>query len=340
LAIDVGAEAINRSNYTTSGFTRLALDNLANADGSLDTIEIWASSNMSGTKVGTLYLVSGTTYECRDSETIGDVTAGSKQSFTGLDCDVVTNDVVAAYWSGGYMERDSSGYAGVRYVSGDQLTIDNQADYSALMADDAMSLYGTGTAGGGATEKTGSDTGAGADAKASGSPLAAINGSETGSGADSLPSRDITLPESGSGVDALVSLQTPAAKTASDTGYGVEGTPLSGATLAAVDTGAGVDALVSLQMPAAKTSSDAGSGVEAVPVYSAVLVGSESGSGVEAFIARLLAAAEAGCGAEASEIGGGGLLKHLFASELGEGADGLTAKIEIPTKGGGMRLWT
>jgi len=108
--------------------------------------------------------------------------------------------------------------------------------------------------------------------------------------------------DSGSGADALVSLQTPAAKTASD-------------------TGAGVDACVSVQTPAAKTASDAG-------------------SGVEAFIARLLAAAETGYGAEASEIGGGGLLRHLFASELGEGADGLTAKIEKPNKGGGMRLWT
>jgi len=144
--------------------------------------------------------------------------------------------------------------------------------------------------------------------------------SDTGGGADWLPARDIALPDSGSGVDAFVSLQTPAAKTASDNGYGV-------------------DALVSLQTPVAKTASDSGAGVEAIPVPAAFLAGSESGSGIEAFIARLLAAAETGYGAEASEIGGGGLLKHLFASELGEGTDGLTAKIEKPTKGGGMRLW-
>jgi hypothetical protein len=164
-----------------------------------------------------------------------------------------------------------------------------------------LAIYCTYTpGGGGATEKSDSDSGAGAEAKASGNPLAAISGAESGSGADSLPARDITLPESGSGVDALVSLQTPAAK----------------------------------------TSSDVGSGVEATPVHGAVLADVESGAGVEAFIARLLAAAESGYGAEASEIGGGGLLKHLFASELGEGADGLTVKIEIPNKGGGMRLWT
>jgi hypothetical protein len=88
-----------------------------------------------------------------------------------------------------------------------------------------------------------------------------------------------------------------------------------------------------------KTSSDTGSGVEAIAIPGAVLADVESGSGFEAFITRLLTAAEAGYGTEASEIGGGGLLKHLFAGELGEGADGLTAKIEIPTKGGGMRLW-
>jgi len=185
-----------------------------------------------------------------------------------------------------------------------------------------ISLYCTYTpSGGGATEKSDSDSGAGADARASANPVAAISGAESGSGADSLPARDIALPEAGSGVDALVSLQTPAAKTSSD-------------------AGSGFDAFVSLQIPQPKTSSDAGYGVEAMLAYSAVLAGGDSGSGVEAFIARLLAAAEAGYGAEASEIGGGGLLKHLFASELGEGADGLTAKIEIPNKGGGMKLWT
>lgn len=202
------------------------------------------------------------------------------------------------------------------------------------------SIYCTYTAGGGATEKFGADTGTGADAKASGSPAAAVSGSEAGSGADALPARDITLPETGSGVDALVSLQMPAAKNSSDTGSGVEDVPLSSAVLAGSESGSGVDALVSLQMPAAKTSSDNGSGVEGLPIHGAMLVGSESGSGIEAFIARLLAAAESGYGAEASEIGGGGLLKNLFASELGEGADGLTAKIEMSTKGGGMRLWT
>jgi len=105
------------------------------------------------------------------------------------------------------------------------------------------------------------------------------------------------------------------------------------------DIGSGTDAYVSLQTPAAKSSSDAGSGVEGTPMPSAILAGSETGSGIEALVARLLAAVDTGCGVEVV-VEVGGLFKNLFATELGEGSDLLTAKIEMPTKGGGMKLWT
>jgi hypothetical protein len=217
---------------------------------------------------------------------------------------------------------DTGGDDNYYYVNANYGTHPDSPSWNQSSVKRQFSIYCTYTpGGGGATEKQSSDAGAGADSKASANPVAALSGAESGGGVDSLPGRDIALPEAGSGADALVSLQTPAAKTASD-------------------TGSGVDALVSLEVPQAKTSSDVGSGVEAVPVYSAALADVESGSAVEAFIARLLAAAEAGYGAEASEIGGGGLLKHLLAGELGEGLDGLTAKIEKPNKGGGMKLWT
>jgi hypothetical protein len=320
LAIDIGTEPFDGSGFGAYPYTWLEVANPANADGTLDTVQAWWKYNGTGVKVGTFYLVSGTDYKCRDSELIGDVVSGSAQEYTGLSIDVATDDYIGEHVVTGGIERSDSGGSGLYYASGEHIDPGDQATFT-LIASHKVALYGTGTEGGGATEKTGSDTGAGADVKASGSPLAAINSSETASGADSLPSRDIALPDSGAGVDACVSLQTPAAKTASD-------------------SGSGVDACVSVQTPVAKSAADTGSGAEAVPVPAAFLAGSESGAGIEAFIARLLAAAETGYGAEASEIGGGGLLKHLFASELGEGADGLTAKIEKPTKGGGMRLWT
>lgn len=104
------------------------------------------------------------------------------------------------------------------------------------------------------------------------------------------------------------------------------------------DTGSGADAYVSLETPEAKSSSDIGSGVEGTPVPSAVLTGSETGAGIEALAARLLAAFDTGSGIEVAQLVG--LLKELFASELGRGLDLLVAKIEMPTKGGGMKLWT
>jgi len=325
LAIDIGTAAIDRdSAQNIKDYTMVEGSNPANADGTIDTGEIWLYNKSGSVDIyfGT-FSASGNVLTCRDSESVGDVVTGSKQTFTGLTIAVVTGDYLGTTsknpW-GANIEGDVSGGVGRWYKVGEYIDPNDSATFT-WGAGVILSLYGTGTEGGGATEKFGADTGVGADARASGNPAAAINGGEAGSGADALPFREIALPDSGSGADAFVSLQTPAAKTASD-------------------TGAGVDALVSLQVPAAKTASDNGSGVEAVPIPGAILAGSESGSGVEAFIARLLAAAETGCGAEASEIGGGGLLKHLFASELGEGADGLTAKIEKPTKGGGMRLWT
>jgi len=106
------------------------------------------------------------------------------------------------------------------------------------------------------------------------------------------------------------------------------------------DTGSGADAYVSLETPEAKSSSDIGSGVDDTPKPSASLAGSETGSSIDALIARLLASFDAGAGIEISGVEIQGLLQDLFASEQGEGLDSLTAKIEMPTKGGGMKLWT
>jgi hypothetical protein len=296
LAIDIGAAAIDRSLYLTVTWTRIDKNNPANADGTIDTVEIWAYSDLSDCEVATFIDEGSNVLSTRDSETLGSVTSGSKQTFSGLDMDVQTGDYIGIHSSAGNIERDNSG-DGYWYAAVDYIPCSSQGFN--FTADRSLSFYGMGTEGGGATEKQSSDTGTGADARTSGNPLVAIGGSETGSGVDALPARDIALPDSGAGVDALVSLQTPSAKTSSDTG----------------------------------------SGVEVVATQDAVLADSESGSGIEAFIARLLTAAENGYGAEASAVGSG-QFKELFSSELGEGADGLTAKIEMPTKGGGMRLWT
>jgi len=280
-AIDIGAAATDRAASGAIGNeTFIFAENPANDNGAITSVEFYCTGALVDCEVATFENVSGDNFTTRDSETIGAVASGSKQTFSGLDMDVETGDYIGVYASDGDFELDLSG-DGFRYKDGDQIPCTN-ATFSSLVANRTYSLYGEGGTAG-VTEKSSSDTGAGADAKASGNPIA---------------------------------------------------------TLVKAETGSGVDAVDSLETPEAKSSSDAGSGAEGTPVQSAILAGSESGSGLEAIIARLLDALDTGGGAEASSLETEGQLKDLFASELGEGADRLVARIEMPTKGGGMKLWT
>ncbi len=296
-SIDIGTAAIDRATSSSSGTTRILIENPANDTGSITSIEVWAATAMSGFEVATFYNVSGLNFSTRDNQTIGSVTAGSKQTFT-VDLDVVAGDYIGCYFTGGSIERTESGSGAWIYSGTDAIPCTNTTFVLGSAA--TYSLYGTGETA--VTAKTSSDTGSGADALLADNPQATLTGFEAGAGVDVFADLLSALVQS--------------------------------------DSGSGVDAVYSLETPEAKSSSDVGSGVEDTPAPSAVLAGSETGSGVEALIARLLAALDTGGGAEASSIEIEGLLKALFASELGQGFDSLTAKIEMPTKGGGMKLWT
>jgi hypothetical protein len=156
MAIDIGPGATNRaSNQSLAGKTVIDLNNAAGASGTLDTLEIWAYTNISNCRIGVFYLVSGTTYKCRSSTpNLGTVTAGAKRTFTAPDdftaLSVETGDFIGVYGTAGAVEKDVSGYAGVRSVTGEYIDPDDQASYS-LLSGDAASLFGSGTESGGST---------------------------------------------------------------------------------------------------------------------------------------------------------------------------------------------
>jgi hypothetical protein len=118
------------------------LENPANASGTINSVEVYAESNLSNFVVATFFLISGSTYECRDSQSIGSVTSGSKQTFE-VDLDVEAGDFIGGYWTSGDMERDTSGYAGIMDKPGDYTTPTDQIEYH-LWTGDAISIYGTG----------------------------------------------------------------------------------------------------------------------------------------------------------------------------------------------------
>jgi hypothetical protein len=142
LPIDVGSAAIDRSNsWTSTPWSMFDTSNPANNTGFIRNIDIWATTDITGLKVFTVYLLSGTTYKTRSSVNIGSVTAGSKQSFP-VRLSVVAGDFLACYFTGGSI--DLSNYTSSHVMA-------YPANYSAvgtegLYAQNSyrqLSLYGT-----------------------------------------------------------------------------------------------------------------------------------------------------------------------------------------------------
>ena len=135
--IDIGDTAINRADSWESGYTYVSKANPANANGTLTNLEIWAASNITGLIVAT-FSASGDVLTPRDQETIGSVTAGSKQTFT-INLNVQTGDYIGIYFASGSIEEGSG--AGLWWKSGDQTN--SGAQTFTLTADGTQSVYGT-----------------------------------------------------------------------------------------------------------------------------------------------------------------------------------------------------
>lgn len=144
MAIDVGADAIFRDTRKLAGNTIIDKNNPANASGKIKTVEIWLRADGYDGIVGTFYTTNGDTLKCRDSVAIGDVDCGSKQTISGLSISIEAGDYIGVYFpSFGQIEQDKSGYAGIWVKLGKYIDPDDEADFS-FLADDAISLYGTG----------------------------------------------------------------------------------------------------------------------------------------------------------------------------------------------------
>ncbi|MFW9991901.1 MAG: hypothetical protein ACFFD4_07555 [Candidatus Odinarchaeota archaeon] len=149
--IDIGPGAIDANNTWGATWTMLSTVNTANDSGSIDTIDIFAAGAITGMKVGT-FSGSGTDYDDRDYETIGDVI--NEEEFTGLDCDVETGDYLGAYWATGVMEFLTSPQApqgDTYYVAGDKFG--GASNTYTLYSDGDLSIYGTGETAGAALTK-------------------------------------------------------------------------------------------------------------------------------------------------------------------------------------------
>lgn len=150
MAISVGAPAINRSeNIIIDTRTLAGTENPANANGIIYTIETWFTHDDPGvmdTWFGTFSAV-GNVLTCRDSESVGDVTAGSKQTFSGLSIDVEAGDFIGLHDKGGNLsvtvERDNSGSDGYWNYMGEVIDPSDSETFE-FFSPRTISLYGTG----------------------------------------------------------------------------------------------------------------------------------------------------------------------------------------------------
>jgi hypothetical protein len=142
MAIDIGAGAADYNIALIGGYTFIDLTNPANASGSIDTIEVWMNNVGTGVKVGTFYGSSGT-YTLRDYENLGEVTYGSKQTFTGLSCEVQTNDLVGFSAASGPIEANTSGGSGIYWMPTNTFGA-GETTYTNFNASRKLAVYGTG----------------------------------------------------------------------------------------------------------------------------------------------------------------------------------------------------
>lgn len=152
--IDIGGDASDRNSSSGHGYTIVDKTNPSDGTGTITQVQVWAVNSLTGFRVGTFFLVSGTTYQCRDSETIGNVAWGSIQTFSGLSFAVTLGDFMGNYFTGGDIEFGTSGGSGDYYAAGEYIDPDDSASMALDDADAVLSCYGTGTEAAGAPANT------------------------------------------------------------------------------------------------------------------------------------------------------------------------------------------
>jgi hypothetical protein len=145
--ITVGAAATDRGSYISiNNVTIAGKDNPANANGAISSNEIWlySKTGVIDVWVGSFY-GDGTPLTCRDSESVGDVAIGSKQTQSGLDVNIETDDLwgVCSKSSVASIEYDLLSGGGIWYYAGECIDASDNQNFTSYTPR-ALSLYGEG----------------------------------------------------------------------------------------------------------------------------------------------------------------------------------------------------
>ncbi len=144
MAIDIGDAVVNGDSQGVTGATRITDATPATGHGILTSFSLWMSTAGTGVKMGTFSSDGSAKFTYNDHVTLGSVTAGSKQTWTGDTCEVDTNDVLGWYSDVGAVERHSAGTNGIYHVSGDQFS-SGQKTFTVQDPSGYLMIHATGT---------------------------------------------------------------------------------------------------------------------------------------------------------------------------------------------------
>ena len=160
MAIDVGPGASDRGNDNWAPSTIIDSVNPANATGTIDTCQVYAANDMSGIEYAA-FIDEGSDVFSTNGDTNGSNLGGNAglithtaagDDFTAFA--IATGEYLGIYYSGGSLDRDTSGGNSWKKDDNDYIPCSSQSLAGENDAD-IWSIYATGTEGNGAVAPTG-----------------------------------------------------------------------------------------------------------------------------------------------------------------------------------------
>lgn len=129
MAVDIGAEAIDRADSWSQNYTIILATNPASVAGFVTSIDIYLASNCTAVEVAIFEHLGSNFFTTRSNALLGDLVAGLHAGIA-VNLAVEVGDYIGYYIptavSGG-VDRDNSGGAGEWFQTGDKIPCTNQA---------------------------------------------------------------------------------------------------------------------------------------------------------------------------------------------------------------------
>ena len=136
--ITIGNAATNRGGIVGTGATYVDYNSPAGASGTVNVVQFFVYDTLYDAVVAIYQDMTSNNFKVKDTETIGTVTGGGTNTFTGLDLSVESGEYIGLYFSAGYLDTDDEGstYSAV----GSKTEVGTT--YALSWSSDTISLFG------------------------------------------------------------------------------------------------------------------------------------------------------------------------------------------------------